>query len=257
MDVATDKTDRVTQWSIQQVAKVAGTTSRTLRHYADLGLLTPSRIGHGGLRYYDQDCLVRLQRILLLRELGLGLSAIGEVLSGQRDTTAALHIHLELLEQEKARIERQIASVRTTLHKTEGGEQLMAEEMFSGFDHTRYQDEVVQRWGRQAYDRSDRWWRGMSEADKRAHGQQHEQIAADYGRARSGGSAPDSDLVQEIAARHVRWLSGPVEVTGEYVANIGELYVSDDRFRANYDKYGAGTAEYVRDALRTYAERSM
>ena len=64
------------EWSIQQIAKLAGTTSRTLRHYDDIGLLSPSSVGRNGYRYYDQAALVRLQRILLLRELGLGLPQI-------------------------------------------------------------------------------------------------------------------------------------------------------------------------------------
>lgn len=60
------------EWSIEELAKAAGTTSRTLRHYGQTGLLTPSRTGANGMRYYDAGALVRLQRILLLRELGLG-----------------------------------------------------------------------------------------------------------------------------------------------------------------------------------------
>ncbi len=149
------------EWSIQEIARRAGTTSRTLRHYGDLGLLAPSRVGSNGYRYYDQDALVRLQRILLLRELGLSLPAIKDVLEGQRDTGAALRAHLRLLEQEQARIGRQIASVRTTLHKTEEGKELMAEEVFDGFDHTAHEREVTERWGRAAYEEGDRWWRSL------------------------------------------------------------------------------------------------
>ena len=87
-------------WSIQAIAKLAGTTSRTLRHYGDIGLLEPSRVGVNGYRYYDELALRRLQRILLLRELGLGLPAIAEVLAGQQDDVLALHRHLEWLQQE-------------------------------------------------------------------------------------------------------------------------------------------------------------
>ena len=45
-----------------------------------------------------------------------------------------------------------------------GGEELMAEEMFNGFDHTRYKEEVEERWGKDGYARGDSWWRGMSPA---------------------------------------------------------------------------------------------
>ena len=73
------------EWSVQQIARNAGTTSRTLRHYDDIGLLKPSRTGDNGYRFYDQASLVRLQRILLLRDLGLGLPAIAEVLDHEPD----------------------------------------------------------------------------------------------------------------------------------------------------------------------------
>lgn len=69
-------------WSIQDIARLSGTTSRTLRHYDDIGPPKPSRVGTNGYRYYDEHALTRLQRILLLRELGLGLPAIAEVLEG-------------------------------------------------------------------------------------------------------------------------------------------------------------------------------
>src|ERR1700712_2184252 len=115
-------------WSIQDIARLAGTTSRTLRHYDNIGLPPPSRIGSNGYRYYDEDALVRLQRILLLRDLGLGIPEIAGVLEGQREDGHALRTHLGVLEHEKERLDRQIASVESTLKRMEGGEPLMAED---------------------------------------------------------------------------------------------------------------------------------
>jgi DNA-binding transcriptional MerR regulator len=129
-------------------------------------LRVPSRTGHNGYRYYDQDTLVRLQRTLLLRQLGLGLPIIAEVLDGERDAEAALRTHLDLLNQERARITRQVRSVRTTLTNIVDGRSMMAEEIFVGFDHTQHKDEVIERWGRNAYDRSDRCWRSLSEEER-------------------------------------------------------------------------------------------
>src|ERR1700743_1619213 len=105
--------------SIVEVARITGTTSRTLRHYGDVGLLEPTRVGSNGYRYYDDAALVRLQRILLLRQLGLGIPLIGDVLAGERNDRQALRTHLELLEQERTRLGRQIASVESTLKKLE------------------------------------------------------------------------------------------------------------------------------------------
>ena len=94
-------------WSIQEIARLAGTTSRTLRHYDDVGLLPPSRIAHNGYRHYDEAALVRLQRILLLRELGLGLPQIAEVLNpvnARQSEESALETHLALLREEQNRL---------------------------------------------------------------------------------------------------------------------------------------------------------
>ena len=245
------------EWSIQEIARSAGTTSRTLRHYGQIGLLPPSRTAGNGYRYYDQDSLLRLQRILLLRELGLGLPAIAEILAGQQDAAAALRTHLRLLEAERQRIGRQIESVRTTLRRTERGERLMPEEAFDGFDHTSYEQEVSERWGREAWAEGDRWWRSLTDEQKAAFQRQQLDIATDYGRARAAGRPADSDEVQQIARRHVEWLSITTTPTKDYLVGLGEMYVADPRFTANYDVHGAGTAVLVRDALTVYAERNL
>ena len=177
-------------WSIQDIAKVAGTTSRTLRHYDSVGLLEPSRIGSNGYRYYDEDALATLQRILMLRDLGLSIPAIADVLSGQRDHAVALRQHLAWLQQEKDRLDSQIESVQTTITKMEGGEQLMAEEMFKGFDHTQYKEEVEQRWGRDAYAKSDAWWRSMTDEQKVAWKQHGAELGSDWIVAGESGRRP-------------------------------------------------------------------
>lgn len=111
---------RTREWTIHEVATATGATARTLRHYDDVGLLTPSRTGANGYRYYDAVALRRLQRILLLRELGLGLAAIADVLEARVDEVAALRTHLALLEEQADRIARLTTSVRTTL--SQGGD---------------------------------------------------------------------------------------------------------------------------------------
>lgn len=136
----------------------------------------------------------------------------------------------------------------------------MAEEMFDGFDHTQYQDEVEARWGREAYAAGDRWWRGLSAEDRRAWQDRSTQLIADWAAAAGKGVAPGSDEAQALARRHVEWLgtapgngsAGPVK---EYVLGLGEMYVSDPRFAATYG--GEEGAAFVRDALRVYADRHL
>jgi DNA-binding transcriptional MerR regulator len=250
-------------WSIQQIARIAGTTSRTLRHYDDIGLLRPSRIAHNGYRHYDQEALIQLQRILLLRELGLGLSVIAEVLGNESDAAKALGGHLQWLRQEQDRLNRQIASVQRTIDAVKGGGELMAENMFDGFDHTRYKDEVEERWGKDAYASSDAWWRGMDAGQKAAWKQRSQQLGSDWIAAAGSGMAADSAGAQDLARRQVEWLRGipgtpaaaPDGDVKGYVMGLAGMYVADPRFRANYG--GESGAAFVRDALRIYAEANL
>ena len=260
----------VRDWSIQEIARLAGTTSRTLRHYDDIGLLRPSRVAHNGYRHYDESALVRLQRILLLRERGLGLPQIAEVLNPatpRQSEESALETHLALLREEQNRLARQIASVENTINALKGGEELMAENMFDGFDHTQYKEEVEQRWGRKAYADSDRWWRGMSDAERAEWQQRVSDLGRDWIAAAESGIDPASAEAQDIARRHVEWLTGipgtPAAVPGgdvkAYVIGLGDMYVADPRFGANYATSAGGTvgAEFVRDALRVYADGNL
>ena len=56
------------EWPTGELARRAGISTRTLRHYDQIGLLTPTRTSGSGLRFYDAWAVARLQRILLLRE---------------------------------------------------------------------------------------------------------------------------------------------------------------------------------------------
>jgi DNA-binding transcriptional MerR regulator len=250
-------------WPIQEVARLTGTTSRTLRHYAQLGIVSPSRIGPNGYRYYDESALVTLQRVLMLRSLGLGLPAIAGVLAEKTDVPSALRGHLEWLQSERDRLGRQIASVRATIETMEGGGQLMAENMFDGFDHTQHKAEVEERWGADAYAAGDRWWRSMSADEKAAWQARVKALSADWQEAASRGLDPAGAEAQALAQRQYDWLAGVPGTPGhsaggptkEYFVGLGEMYVADDRFAANYG--GTAGATFVRDALAAYAAEHL
>jgi DNA-binding transcriptional MerR regulator len=251
------------EWSIQQLAKLASTTSRTLRHYDEVGLVPPSRVGSNGYRYYDAGSLVRLQRVLLLRELGLGIPAIAGLLEGQRDDVAALESHRHWLETEQDRIARQLASVHDTIARIKKGERIMADTMFDGFDHTQYKEEVEQRWGAEAYASSDSWWTSQSEAEKAGWKAAVVALQSDWVVAAEQREDPAGEAGQRMAKRQADWLASipgtPGSETGAparaYLIGLGDMYVADPRFAKHYG--GAENAAFVRDALRIYAEREL
>ncbi|HUX70448.1 MAG TPA: TipAS antibiotic-recognition domain-containing protein, partial [Cellulomonadaceae bacterium] len=158
---------------------------------------------------------------------------------------------------------RQVASVTWTITTLENGDPLMAETMFDGFDHTRYQAEVEERWGTAAYAAGDTGWRVMPTAEREAWKRRVTELGAAWVAAAEQGTAPGSAEAQDLARRHCAWLASIPGTPGhgsgspakEYVLGLGEMYVADPRFAANYG--GAQNATLVRDALRVYAEGNL
>ena len=240
---------------------MAGTTSRTLRHYDAVGLLPPSRLGSNGYRYYDQAALIRLQRILLLRELGLGLDGIAAVLEREADAATALRTHLQWLRKDRDRLGRQIASVQRTITALEEGKDIMADKTFDGFDHAEYKEEVEQKWGEEAYARSDEWWQNLADGERAQWRAETSALGQAWTEAAAQGTDPTGPVAQGLAARHIDWLKGvpgaptdPENLSG-YVRGLADMYVADPRFAANYG--GPDGAAFVRAALLVRLEGGL
>ncbi len=249
-------------WSIVEVARMSKVTSRTLRHYDDVGLLEPAYVGSNGYRYYEQEQLLRLQRLLLLRELGLGLTAIAEVLDGQRDQVAALRQHEQWLHSERHRLGRLADTVSRTIHQLQGGEQMTAPELFEGF---------AERQARQETDLVDRYGDGVHEHFRAAAEVTKDWTKQDYLDAQRrgdelddevlavmrSGADPGSSAALDVMAEHYRsvaqfWTPDRTSYTG-----LGQLYVDDPEFKARYDAKAPGLAEYLRDATAAYADQHL
>ncbi|MHB1519602.1 MAG: MerR family transcriptional regulator [Acidimicrobiales bacterium] len=89
-----------------QLAAEPGVTVRALHHYDHLGLVSPSARTAAGYRLYMESDVARLYQVLALRQLGLPLDAIGEVLDGPSSIEG-------LLERHRAYLDRQMIAVRT------------------------------------------------------------------------------------------------------------------------------------------------
>lgn len=244
-------------WTIQEVTRSTGLTSRTLRHYDRIGLLQPSATGPNGYRQYDEAALTRLQRILVLRQLGVPLRSIAAVLAGDTDDLEALRELRTRLREEVARLDRQLRSIERTIEKKEGGENLMAEDMFDGFDHTQYRQEVEERWGAQAYRQGDQWWRSLGDEGRKTFQAEESAIRSGLAAALEAGLDPASAEVQALVGRHYAWVAaawGANAPSDEAYLGLGEMYVADPRFAKHYG--GPEGAEYLRAAMRVYTTRS-
>jgi DNA-binding transcriptional MerR regulator/ADP-ribose pyrophosphatase YjhB (NUDIX family) len=101
-----------------------------LRYYDEIGLLRPARLGQNGYRYYEQEQLLRLQRILLMRELGMELGKIAEVINNETDPAEALDRHHRRLLDERSRLDNLVATVVATADQLRKGNAVTPEDLF-------------------------------------------------------------------------------------------------------------------------------
>ena len=93
------------EYSIHELSRLSGVSTRTLRWYDEIGLLKPGRVAESGYRYYGPAQVDRLQDILLYRALGVELARIRACLDAPSfDRLAALRQHLAALREQKARL---------------------------------------------------------------------------------------------------------------------------------------------------------
>jgi DNA-binding transcriptional MerR regulator len=249
-------------WSITEVAQTAGVTSRTLRHYDAIGLLPPAYVGINGYRYYEQPQLLRLQQVLLLRELGLSLETIAEVLTGQRDRVEALRGHQEWLHAEQQRLARLAATVARTIEHLQEGTAMSASEMFDGFSQRRTETEeaLAARYGdgvREHFAAANERTKGWTQQDYLDAQQEGERLDARVLQLLRSGVAPDAPEALDVIGDHHRAVARHWSPDKVSYAGMGQLYLDDPQYRTRYDAQDPGLAQYYRDAITAYADQRL
>jgi DNA-binding transcriptional MerR regulator len=106
-------------YSIGEASRLSGVSVRRLRFYSDKGLLPPAGRTESGYRVFTDSELIRLDLIRCLRDAGLGLDAIREVLSHELSLKEALRLRLGALEAEISAQRRVAAALRAALRSPE------------------------------------------------------------------------------------------------------------------------------------------
>jgi DNA-binding transcriptional MerR regulator len=228
--------------TVKQVAQLAKVV-RTLHHYDEIGLLPPSGRSEAGYRLYDERDLERLQQILIYRELDFSLEAIQQLLDDPAfDRARALAEQRRLLVDRIAQTERVIRAIDAALE----GDTTM---MFEGLE-----EEAKERWGDTDH------YREAMRRTKKYQDNDWKKIKAEVAEIESAlaalleaGAPADGGEARQLVERHRqhidRWFY-PCDQAMH--ARLAELYVSDARFAAHYDKRKPGLAQFFADAIRKH-----
>lgn len=246
-------------WPISEVARMSGVTARTLRHYDEIGLLPPARIGSNGHRYYEEHQLLLLQQILVLRALDVGLPEIGRVLADQVDTVDALRGHHRRLLAERDRLDALATTVSRTIAELEQSRRdgrLMAainrpENLFEGIQPSQYEGNLRDFPGLAA--EAGRRAAVMTPAETAAGQRERTALMIRLAEQMAAGVPADAEPVQaEIEAQYTALTALHAVSADEYRA-IGRSCVDNERWRAAYEAIAPGLAAYQRDAIEAYA----
>ncbi|MBM3124160.1 MAG: MerR family transcriptional regulator [Chloroflexi bacterium] len=244
-------------FTVKQVARVAGVTPRTLHHYDEIGLLKPSRVGANGYRYYGEEAMLRLQQILLYRELDLPLEEIRKIL-GRRDfdVLAALEDHKKALGRRIERMKQLLTTVDKTIDHVKGNKKMSEQGLFEGFseeEQERYALEAEKLYEPETVRASNRKWKGYSASKKEQILAEGKAIYSDLVAVMpKGAHSPEAQAIVERWRMHMDYFWTP---DLDQLSGLAQGYNNDPRFKANFDKLHPKLAEFMREAVKIYVAR--
>lgn len=260
-------------YRVKEVAQLSGVSIRALHHYDAIGLLVPSLRTAAGYRLYSEDDLLRLQQILIGRELGLSLEEIRRSLDDPAfDRRRALLEQREALTRRAEQTSEMLRAIDTAIAVLDGAsldddgneregktmDSTKLKQLFNGFDPSQYEDEAKQRWGNtEAYKASQKRAKSYTEEDWKRCMAEQGAVYADAIAAMKAGKAPTDPAAMDVAERHRlaidRWFY-PCSTTMH--RGLADMYEADERFRSFFEGHATGLAAFLSAAIRANAERA-
>lgn len=255
---------RLRIYVVGDVARLSGVSVRTLHHYHDIGLLRPALVGENGYRFYGRAELMRLQQILLYRELGLSLAEISAVLDDPNyDRLGALRRQRAHLKNETARFRQLIQTIDRTIAELQGETTMADCDIYKGFapaKQAEYETWLGDRFGDEARRQISAGKQRMSfltASDMKAELQELEKIEGELADAFRGATAPDDPSLASLVQRHHAWIakSWGKPPNRESYEGLGQLYAEHPDFRARYESIAPGLTDWLRAAMTKYASQ--
>jgi DNA-binding transcriptional MerR regulator len=245
-------------YRVADVARLSGVSIRALHHYDAIGLLVPTGRTEAGYRLYTDADLLRLQQILIRRELGFPLEAIKRSLDDRAfDYRRALLEQRRLLQSKAQSLGTMLRAVDAALAvagRDPKGRTMDMKELFGRFDPAVYETEVKERWGSDAYEQTSRRVNGYTAEDWKRQQAEIGAIHADAATLMRQGADPSSPAALAVAERHRqsidRWFYPCSSATH---AGLADMYESDARFAAAIDAHAEGLTRFLSAAIRANA----
>jgi DNA-binding transcriptional MerR regulator len=256
----TGRTQEMTTWTVGQVADLFGVTVRTLHHYDEIGLLSPSERSRAGYRLYTDEDLVRLQQVVVYRRLELPLDEIASLLADGTDAETHLRRQRETVVTRLGELTELVAAIDRALEREMSDQPATTEELkelFGDGFKDEYQAEAEDRWGdTDAWKQSAARTKRYTKADWQQIKAEQEAVTSAFIAAKRAGLPADSAEAMDAAEGARRQIHERFyDCSHDFHRALGDMYISDPRFTKTYEDLDAGLAQYVRDAIHANADR--
>ena len=245
-------------YKINEVSKLTGVSIRMLHHYDKIGLLSPSKRTDSNYRIYNDEDITRLYQILLFKELEFPLQEIKQILDDKEfNREEALKVQRNLIFEKKKRLERILESIDDTIENL-GGE-TMSKNNFKAFNYKevkkhqeKYKEETEKRYGNSdSYKESQEKTSKYSKNDWENIMEEASVIYEELSKLMD--KDPSDEKVQELIEKWRNHITTNFyNCTVEIFRGLAFMYVGDERFTKNIDKYGEGLAQFMSDAMIIY-----
>lgn len=250
------------EYSINQLARLSGVSTRTLRYYDEIGLLLPLRRSDSGYRIYGPKQVDQLQQILFFRALGVGLEDTQQLLCTDKAAQERMLCHhLADLELQQVQLTQLIANVQKTIRSLKGEIIMTDEEKFEGLkqkmlneNEAAYGAEIREKYGEEAASAFSQQFCSLTQAQYVAAQALSPQLSEALRAAMEEGT-PAGATAQRCCDLHRQWLCyyWPAGTYSKQAhLGLGQMYCCDERFRAYYDKISPGAADFLLKALEIY-----
>lgn len=249
---------QVTPLTVGQVAERFAVTVRTLHHYDEVGLLSPSERTRAGYRLYTDDDLTRLQHIVVYRRLGFALEEIALLLENPESVEQHLRRQRAAVTSRLDEMRDLVAAIDRALEREMNSERATDDELKELFGEGFHdaQAEAEQRWGEtDAWRQSRERTKNYSKADWEEVKAESDRVHAAFTDAMDAGEPATAAAAMDAAEQHRVSIQRFYDCSYDMHRNLADLYVSDPRYTATYDEIRPGMAHYVREAIHANADR--
>ncbi len=254
------KEDISMSYTVNQLAKLANISVRTLHHYDEIGLLRSLRNTSNQYRIYEEVDLLKLQQILFFRELDFKLEEIKVILQNTNfDITKALKDHKQMIIVKRKRLDALVETIDKTINKVTKKKYMKDEELYDSFTKEEMEElatEAKERWGHTSqYKESEEKMRKMTKEEMDVIKKEGDEIL------KKGALLVDKDVqskeVQDFIQEHYNHLSNFYTPNPEMYKGLAEMYIGDTRFKSHFEKYHSKLPQFMHDAMVVFADKKM